>query len=101
MAVLAGNGEPVFSLRRTFPDAAQAEAAASRKLAALKRGVSTLSLTLEGRPEIAAETPLTFVSEAELAAGEWSVTRAEHELSGSGGGGLTSRIECEVPKEKR
>lgn len=98
--VTAGEGTPVFSLRRTYPDASQAEGAAASKLDALKRGTATLSLTLEGRPEIVAESPLTFVSSDELAAGEWIVTRAEHELSGRAGGGLTSRIEAEVPKEK-
>ena len=99
MAVTAGKGEPVETLRRTFPDAAQAQGAARAKLDALKRGTATLSLTLEGRPEITAESPLTFISSDELASGEWIVTRAEHALSGRSGGGLTSQIECETPKE--
>ncbi len=98
--VTSGDGTPVFSLRRTYPDAAQAEGAAASKLAALKRGTATLSLTLEGRPDITAETPLTFVSDDELANGEWVVTRAEHELSGRAGGGLTTRIDAEIPKER-
>lgn len=100
-AVTAGEGSPVFSLRRTYPDAPQAEAAAAARLDALTRGTSTLSLTLEGRPEIMAESPLTFVSGDALAAGEWIVTRAEHELTGRAGGGMTSRIEAEVPKVKQ
>lgn len=96
--VTAGAGEPVFSLRRTFPDAGQAEGAAAAKLDALERGTATLSLTMAGRPDIAAETPLTFVSDDPLAAGQWIVVRTEHELSGRAGSGLTSRIEAEVPK---
>ena len=100
VSVMAGDGDPVFSLRRTYPDAVQAEGAARSKLDALKRGTATLSLTLEGRPDIGAETPLTFVSDDDLAYDDWVVTRAEHELSGRAGGGFTTRIEAEIPKAK-
>lgn len=100
VAVTAGEGEPIFSLRRTYPDASQAEGAAGAKLDALTRGTATLSLTMEGRADITAETPLTFITADELAAGDWVVTRAEHALSGRAGSGFTSRIEAEVPKVK-
>lgn len=42
---LAGQGEPCFVIRSSFKDQDKAKAAASAKLAALKRGKSTLSIT--------------------------------------------------------
>ncbi len=101
VAVTAGAGQPVFSLRRTFPDSAQAQGAASAKLDALKRGTATLALSLEGRPDIVAETPLTFVSDDALANGDWIVTRSEQTLSGRNGGGYVTRIDAQVPKESK
>ena len=96
--VIAGAGEPMDSLRRTYPDAATAEHAAAARLDALKRGTATLNISMPGKPEVGAETRLIFNTPDTLAAGEWVVTRALHELSGRGG--LVSRIEAQIPKAK-
>ena len=42
----AGEGEPVFVLRHTYPDAEQAKSAAQARLDQLSRGRSTVSLSL-------------------------------------------------------
>ncbi len=44
--VTAGSGEPVCSLRHNYIDEQTAREAAQAKLAVLKRGTGTLSLTL-------------------------------------------------------
>lgn len=90
-------GAPAYSLRNTYPDEAAAKAAASAKLAALKRGTATLSIdNIRGKPAATAEAPLTIRNchpEADSTA--WKIKEVEHTLSGSG---LKTRIEAEVKK---
>ena len=97
--VSAGSGEPALSLRHSYGSRAEAEHAARAKLNSAQRGAATLTLSLPGRPDLAAEGRISFKTKDSLAAGEWIITRAEHELSGGSSGGFTSQIECETPKE--
>lgn len=97
--VIAGDGAPIFSLRHGYASAEEAEAAAASKLAALARAASTLSLSLPGNAALAAEGRVTFETRDTLAAGDWIVTRVEHELSGGSGGGFHTRLDLETPKE--
>ncbi len=95
VSVTSGSGEPVFTLKRTYPDAAQAEHAAAAKLAAFDRGLATLSLTLPGRPELAAESALVLSGVRSGVDGTWAMTRVEHRLDASG---YVCDVEAEVPK---
>lgn len=95
--VLVGMGEPVFTLRHPFPDAAQATTAAKGKLDALQRGESVLSVTTPGRPDLAAEGKLTIAGVRSGVDGTWVITKAEHLLDGQGG--YRTEVEAEVPKK--
>ncbi|ETX03580.1 MAG: hypothetical protein ETSY1_46780 (plasmid) [Candidatus Entotheonella factor] len=95
VSVNTGAGEPVFTLRRTYPDAEQAQRAAKAKLGAFARGEATLSLTLPGRPELAADSAVVLSGVRQGVDGTWAVTRVEHHLSSSG---YVCQLEAEVPK---
>lgn len=77
-------GSSVYRLRRTYTDLADAQAAAEAKLKALRRGSAQLSLSLPGRVELLAETPITLSGFGDGPDGRWIVTRAEHRLDGGG-----------------
>ena len=106
----AGEGEPVYTLRHPYPNAAEAQAAAQAKLRALNRGTGTLSLTLNpGMPALLAETnkpanpPLAAGTRLALSGfrpgvdGDWVLTRVTHEISSSG---YSTQAEAETPNEK-
>ena len=97
--VTGGEGSPVHTLRHGYAGADEAQAAADSRLQALERGGSTLSMSLPGKPTLAAEGRVTFETRDTLAAGDWIVTRAEHELLPGSGGGLYTRLDFETPKE--
>ncbi|TAN72315.1 MAG: phage late control D family protein [Magnetospirillum sp.] len=96
--VRAGSGaSPAYTIRHKYPDAAQAQAAASAKLEALARGEGTFSgEVVPGRPGLGAETKITVSGLGPAADGAWVVTRATHTLDKSGG--LRTDIEAETPK---
>lgn len=77
-------GDGVYRLRPTFPDQARAQAAADAKLAALARGNTALSLTLPGRTDLAAETPLLLTGFDKELDGRWIVTSATHRIDSAG-----------------
>ncbi len=91
----AGEGEPVRRIRHVYPDQAAAEKAAQTSLEAYRRGKSTLSVSLPGRPELAAEGRLILSGFRSGVNGEWSITRVTHKLSA---GGYVTDVEGEVPK---
>ena len=94
----AGEGEPVYTLRHTYPTAEEARAAAQAKLKSLTRGQATISLTLiPGNPILAAEAKLTLSGFRTGVDGEWVATQVTHDLSDSG---YTSRVEAETPTKK-
>jgi uncharacterized protein len=85
-------GEAVYRLRQTFPDQARADAAAQAKFRELDRGKTALSLTLPGRTDILAETPLDLAEFGDGIDGRWIVTRATHRIDS---GGYVTEIEGE------
>ena len=94
--VRVGTGQPVYTLRHSYPDADTARAAAQGKLDALSRGLATASLTLQhGNPVLAAEAKLTLSGFRTGADGDWVATRVDHRLSDSG---YSTRVEAETPK---
>ena len=88
----SGDGDSVLRLRPTFPDRARAQAAADARLASLARGTTSASLTLPGRPALAAETPITLSGIAPELDGRWVITQAAHTLDG---GGLRTEVQAE------
>ena len=91
----AGEGEPVRRIRHVYPDQAAAEKAAQTSLEAYRRGKSTLSVSLPGRTELAAEGRLTLSGFRSGVNGEWSITRVTHKLSA---GGYVTDVEGEIPR---
>lgn len=92
--VTVGSGEPVHRLRHPYKDKATAEAAARAKLRHKARAERTLSYTLPGRPELAAECLVTMQGFRDGVAGEWLVTKAEHYI---GSEGYRTSFEAERP----
>jgi len=83
-----------YRLRDPYPTEDAARAAAEAKLAALKRGEATLSLTLNvGVPTAAAEAPLTVSGLHADAEGAWIISKVTHTFDKSG---LKSTIETET-----
>lgn len=94
--VYAGEGEPVMYLRTPYKSQSDALSAAEAKLRQLRRGSTSLSLSLCGRPALCAEMPIRITGLRDGTAGDWIVTRAEHTLDASG---LTTRIEAQRPDD--
>lgn len=92
--VKVGSGTPVYTLRGTFQDVTAASRAAEAKLAALKRGAATLSLSLPGDPRLTAEARLNLTGFRLGVDGEWLCTQVEHTLDGQG---YRCRVEGETP----
>lgn len=90
----AGDGEPVRRLRHQFADRQAAQAAANAAHADAARGESSLSLTLPGRPELAAESRVVLLGLGAGVDGEWLVTDAEHKLDA---GGFSTTVKAESP----
>ncbi|MBF0304201.1 MAG: phage late control D family protein [Alphaproteobacteria bacterium] len=90
----AGAGDPVHTIRHTYPSADQARRAASAKLDQYQRGKSTLELSLSGRPDLAAECALTLSGFRAGVDGAWVTTKVEHKLED---GGYTCSVSAEVP----
>jgi hypothetical protein len=94
--VTVGEGEPVFSIGRRYPDQAAAKSAARARLESFARGLATLRLSCPGDPLIVAESRLMLSGVRPGVDGAWSVTRVVHRLDG---GGYRCEIEAETPKE--
>jgi len=93
--VMVGQGEPVHTLRHTYPDHDWATRAARAKLAALQRGTGTLSLTLIGNSDLMAEAKLELKGIRERVDGEWLIQRVEHQFDNQS---FVTRIEADTPK---
>lgn len=96
VAVQAGDGEPVFTLRNIYPDQAAALAAARTQLAASTRQVVTIRLSLPGDHRLVAESRIKLSGIRPGVDGEWSITRATHIYDGSG---YRCELEGETPTE--
>ncbi|WP_295045157.1 contractile injection system protein, VgrG/Pvc8 family [uncultured Paracoccus sp.] len=89
----AGSGTPELRLRQHFGSAAAAQKAAQAALDRGKRGEKTLSVSLPGRIDIMAESRIIMPPLQPDLAGEWLVTRVQHNLSA--GSGWAMSIEAE------
>lgn len=87
----AGEGEPVRTLRNTFPDEAAAQAAADAELARARRSSGGVELSLVGRPAIAAQTPIVLTGLRPSLNQRWIATTVVHAIDFSSGG-FTTRI---------
>ena len=91
----AGEGEPVFTLRQTYPTAEQARSAAKSRLDQLARGRSTVSVTLaNGNPRLRAQSRVTLTGFRSGLDGQWLATGVTHRFTTSG---YTTRLEAEIP----
>lgn len=93
--IVTSEDKPLYTIRESFPDAAQAADAGSAKLKVLQRGEATLSLTVIGNTQIQAEAPLIVSGLRGPIDGQWLIKRAEHQLDASQG--LTTRLDAEAP----
>lgn len=90
----AGDGEPAWTLRRTWASASEAREAARAKLSALTRGTARLSLALSpGNPVVAAEAELRLRGFRKGVDGSWTCSRAVHRLDR---GGYATSVEAEL-----
>lgn len=92
-AVTVGSGEPLYTLRHTYPDASGAKAAAEAKLTDLAHGVLTIRLGLPGDTRLMAEGAVLLSGIRSGIDGEWRIKRVTHSLSSSG-------YSCEIEGEK-
>ncbi len=83
-SVQAGGGEPVFQLRRSYPDSEQAIAAAEAKLVSLNRGTGSLDVTLPGNPSLMAEGLVDMNGFRTGIDGRWLVNRVTHSINSQG-----------------
>lgn len=95
-AETAGSGSPVLTLRRTFPDADGARAAAAAELARLQRGQKTLSLTRPLTPELTAEARVRVANHKASANGLWIADTVTHTIAP--GSVATTSTELVLPK---
>ena len=94
--VKVGDGEPVKRLKMYYPTKEMALAAARSELDRRERRKVTVSVTMPGRTDIVAEGRLFLQGFRDGVDGEWSITRAEHTLDGSG---FITTVEAEQPND--
>ena len=94
--IKVGSGDPVRRIRHYYPSADAAIQAAQSELNKRMRRKNKVSLTMPGHSSLMAESRLQLNGFREGVAGEWLVTRVEHEL---GHGGYACRVEAEKPIE--
>lgn len=92
--VKVGKGEPVRRLRQYYPTQEMALAAARAELSKRERGKVTISITLPGRTDLAAEAKLVLAGWRPGIPTDWIITRVEHSLDE---GGYSSTLEAEQP----
>jgi phage protein D len=90
----AGSGEPVKRLRNPLPNQEAAQRAADAAMEAGRRGHSTLSVTLPGRPALQSEATLTMQGFREGVDGEWLIQHVAHNLTAEG---YTCEVEAITP----
>lgn len=86
----AGSGDPVKTLRHVYRDQAAAQAAAEAELAKTKRAENGVELTMDGKPELAAQVPITVTGLRPSLSGSWIASRVEHRMDYSSGGFVTT-----------
>lgn len=86
---------PVKRLRKSYGSAAEAKKAAEAESDRLGRATGSGSLTLGGRPEIMADTPIIATGFRKEASGQWQVASVDHVY----GDTYLTTINLEAPKE--
>lgn len=100
VAVSAGDGEgAVYRLRGPYPESEQAMAAATAKAAELGRAEGQASFTVWGDPAVRAGMQLVVRGVRAGVDGAWTITRAEHAMSGDAA--YLTRIAAEVKGGKK
>ncbi len=92
--VTAGSGEPVYHIKHSYPDPAQAASAAKTRLDSFARGLGVLSLTLPGRPTLLAESRLSLSCFRAGVSGDGAITRVVHTIDANG---YQCQLDAEVP----
>ncbi len=92
--VTAGDGQPIKRLRHRYKSAEEAWKAASGELAKAARSEAQLSLSLPGRSDIFAETPLELTGFRDGYNGAWVVSSVTHELTSAG---YSCSLSAELP----
>lgn len=87
---VAGSGDPARTLRTTYADEATAKAAAEAELARLGQATGGVELSMPGRPEIAAQSPIRLSGIRPSLCHRWIATTVTHRLDWSSGGFVTT-----------
>lgn len=87
-----GDGEPVLSLKKTFPDKQSAKAAAQAELNNKKRELYVIDVVIEGNGDIIAETPINTVGLKVPEGNQWIVQSVDHTVDS---GGFITRFTAE------
>lgn len=94
--VRAGQGEPVYTIRRIYPDEVSARSAAAARLAAFARGKAVLRASVAGDVRLAAEGAINISGAREGISGKWLLARVSHVIDESG---YRCHLVAEAPKE--
>ena len=93
VAIQAGEGEPIFTIRQPFKDAATATQAAAAKLEEFTRGKSKLSLEAPGNSSLVAEAKLSLTGFRTGVDGPWTIESATHRFTNQG---YTTALEASI-----
>ncbi|MFW1108918.1 contractile injection system protein, VgrG/Pvc8 family [Vibrio parahaemolyticus] len=94
VAEMVGSGEPQFVIKKTHTTAEAAKQAAKSKLAELKRGNGTLSITRPLNPDIMPEGFLVLENHKQSANGRWLVESVDHVIEP--GRAATTSANCSI-----
>jgi phage protein D len=78
---IAGQGEPIFTIRRHYTDGNKCQAAADAKLRALQRGIKTMTISRPLMPDAIAEGALTIANHKPIANGLWVIEEVTHTIA--------------------
>lgn len=87
----AGEGTPVRTLRTTYATQSAAQSAADAELARTQRESGGVEISLQGRPSIAAQTPITLTGLRPSLNKRWIATTVVHAIDFASGG-FTTRV---------
>ena len=89
--VHAGSGDPETELNEIFATKEQAEAAVQARFKRVTKSNKTLRFSVEGRPDLFAESPLILRGFPSKIPTNWIISRVEHSLSS---GGFSTSVDC-------
>ncbi|ODN41542.1 phage late control D family protein [Piscirickettsia litoralis] len=92
--VSEGTGDPAFTIRRVYPDASSAVAAARAKFESLQRGTGSLSLSIIGDALIRAERIIELTELRNKINERWLCRQVSHSITPNG---FITNITAETP----